>query len=312
MNVTLIIAVVVIVIVILIVLGLWRRRGRGEGNDKDRRLQNSSSDRSSSSSNSSEKHERSSHHPQEHNGRSKKEREKVHTANQEEKKDEFPRNQVQSGRRFYAKTDETTNKTDGQEKKQNHKHQDQKKDGQKQNGQDNGQKKVANEREVFENNFRQPINNGFKAQEIPVSNRRDNSEVVFVRNIAELFSPKEDIQAEYGVSDEQLAHMVSTFKQGKEYKERKLPINRHFDMDKYKQATQTIRESSIPQKGHGSKKGTIVGSIYRKYGKNFIAENHQGANKGDVMASITQQTQHERVMRNTQGKSSKAVLVDRK
>jgi hypothetical protein len=106
--------------------------------------------------------------------------------------------------------------------------------------------------------------------------------------------------------------MVSTFKKGKEYKERKLPINRHFDMNKYEQANQTIRESSIPQKGHGSKKGTIVGSIYRKYGKNFTNHSVQGQNRGDIMASITQQEQHERVVRNTQGKSSRGILIDKK
>jgi hypothetical protein len=130
--------------------------------------------------------------------------------------------------------------------------------------------------------------------------------------MADLFSPKQNIEQEYGVTEDKLAEMVSTFKQGKEYKERKLPINRHFDMDRYRRSTQTIRESSIPQKGHGSKKGTIVGAIYRKYGKNFTSQSIQGQNRGDIMASITQQEQHERVVQNTQGKSSRGILIEKK
>lgn len=139
---------------------------------------------------------------------------------------------------------------------------------------------------------------------------KKSGETVFVRNMAELFSPKEDVEAELGVSQETLNLMVAEYKKTKEYKERKLPINRHFDMDKYTQATQTIRQSSIPQKAHGDKKGKIVSSIYKKYGKHFASQKSHGVNP-EIKATLTTQTQHQQAVRNAQGKSSQAKLATR-
>lgn len=135
-------------------------------------------------------------------------------------------------------------------------------------------------------------------------------ETVFVRNMAELFSPKEDIEEELGITQEHLNQMVAEYKKTKEYKERKLPINRHFDMDKYTQATQTIRQSSVPQKSHGDKKGKIVSSIYKKYGKHFTSQKAQGVNP-EIKATLTTPDQHQQAVRNAQGKSSQAKLTTR-
>jgi hypothetical protein len=324
-----IIVVIIIILVIFVLLGIWRRRGQKDDSRRE------SSDKSKKSSDSGS-NERSSHSYQEHHGRSKK----VHAGNPAaqpaEKQEDFPRNLAHSGRRR-VQTDQTTDQT-GQDEHQfgdqnnrkdkktdqeqqvlnrhqesHHRHHrvtvqptDEQQTDEDQYGNQNNRKKnndqsqqVLNHREIHH-------------QERHQVESSDNTERIYVKSMAELFSPKENIQAEYGVSEQQLAEMVSTFKKGKEYKERKLPINRHFDMNKYEQANQTIRESSIPQKGHGSKKGTIVGSIYRKYGKNFTNQSVHGQNRGDIMASITQQEQHERVVRNTQGKSSRGILIDKK
>lgn len=135
-------------------------------------------------------------------------------------------------------------------------------------------------------------------------------ETVFVRNMAELFSPKEDVEEELGIPQERLDQMVAEYKKTKEYKERKLPINRHFDMDKYTQATQTIRQSSVPQKSHGDKKGKIVSSIYKKYGKHFTSQKAQGVNP-EIKATLTTPDQHQQAVRNAQGKSSQARLTTR-
>jgi hypothetical protein len=157
---------------------------------------------------------------------------------------------------------------------------------------------------------RQEVKQEQPKQEVRQEEPKKQVETVFVRNIAELFSPKENIEEELGVSEEQLQRMVAEYKKTKEHVERKLPINRHFDMDKYTQATRVIRESSVPQKGHGDKKGKIVTSIYKKYGKHFTTQKMQGV-KPEVKATTTTPEQHQQAVRNAQGKSSKGKLATR-
>lgn len=112
-------------------------------------------------------------------------------------------------------------------------------------------------------------------------------ETIFVRNIAELFSPKEDIEADLGVTQDQLDHMVSAYKKTREHKERPLPMNKHFSVEGYNESKNTIRNSALNAVGtFGSKRGTIVKEIYRKYGKNFAKQPVQSQNSASVMASI--------------------------
>lgn len=118
-----------------------------------------------------------------------------------------------------------------------------------------------------------------------------NIETVEVQSIADLFSPKEDIEADLGVDQETLDMLVQQYKDGKEYKERKLPVNRHFNMDSYKASKASLRESAINvNNGNGSKRGQITSAIYKKYGKNFTTKKSQ--NVGDVMSTISSDQQH--------------------
>jgi len=148
------------------------------------------------------------------------------------------------------------------------------------------------------------------------NSNNSNIETIQVRFLAELFSPKEDTFAELGVTEEQLQEMVANNKQRRVHQERKLPINRHFNMDNYKASKETIRQSALPQKGMGSRKGKITQEIYKQYGKNFTsmsADGRRSANNGraNVMAKNTDSQQHREAMENSAAKANTAILVNR-
>lgn len=153
-------------------------------------------------------------------------------------------------------------------------------------------------------------------QSVAVEAAADNIETVYVRHIAELFSPKEDVLGEFGVTPEQLNEMVSNQRQRMVHQERKLPINRHFNMDNYKASKETIRRSSIPEKGHGSKKGKITQQIYKQYGRNFTSMSVDGkrgakGSHANVMAKNVAPEQHQQAVQASAGRSSQAYLVNR-
>jgi len=107
-----------------------------------------------------------------------------------------------------------------------------------------------------------------------------------VSSIADAFSPKINYIDEYGVSEKELEKMVKNYEQKKAYKERKLPINRHFNLNSYQGAEKTIRQSHIRSNTSGGKKGIITANIYKKYGKNFIKKKIR-QNKANVNSTIT-------------------------
>lgn len=119
------------------------------------------------------------------------------------------------------------------------------------------------------------------------------SETIFVRSIADLFSPKEDVLAEFGVTPEEMDKLVEAHKKKQEPKERKLPINKNFNIESYNKSKDILRASSVNSTHTGgSKRGQITKSIYQKYGKNFTSSRQVQAT-GDVMATIPTAKQHE-------------------
>lgn len=121
-------------------------------------------------------------------------------------------------------------------------------------------------------------------------------ETIYVRNLAEAFSPKEDIEAEFGVNEDELQSMVEAYKKRTEPKERKLPINKHFNMDSYNNSKNTIRQSAMNMRGNtGEKRGQITKNIYKTYGKNFIKQPNR-QQQGDVMAAVVTSEQHKQNM----------------
>lgn len=116
-------------------------------------------------------------------------------------------------------------------------------------------------------------------------------EIVHVDSLADLFSVKEDVEAEYGVTQEEMSKMVAQYKKSKEYVERALPVSRYFNIDTYNESRQTLRESAKNMGvNHASKRGQITSTIYKKYGKNFTKSSKQPT--GDVMSSIVGNSQH--------------------
>lgn len=113
------------------------------------------------------------------------------------------------------------------------------------------------------------INNNISNQ---VSNNSQHFETIEVSSVADLFSPKVNYEKEYGVTEDELQELVKDYEKKKEYKERRLPINKNFRLDAQQEAERTIRNSYIPDNTKGSKRGTITASIYKKFGKNFIKQ----------------------------------------
>jgi len=159
-----------------------------------------------------------------------------------------------------------------------------------------------NERNVIESKIKERENSRKVTNGLPKS---------IVTSIPELFSPKINYEEEYGVSKEELDALVEDYKKGKEYKERKLPINKNFNLNKYTNAQETIRQSMVDVPTHGSKKGFITADIYKKYGKNFTKKDDSRFYGGVSALEVTAE-QHKNVIAKSKGRSSKGVLVDRR
>jgi ribosomal protein L23 len=131
------------------------------------------------------------------------------------------------------------------------------------------------------------------AQPIPQQQIQQKTSVktVHVSSVAELFSVKEDVEAEFGVTPEEMGAMVAQYKKSREYVERALPVSRYFSIDTYNESRQTLRESAkVMGVNHATKRGQITGAIYKKYGKNFTKSRHQAT--GDVMSSVVGNAEH--------------------
>ena len=70
-----------------------------------------------------------------------------------------------------------------------------------------------------------------------------DAEVVEVQSSLDLFSPKEDILAELGMTQEELDEELAKYKAEHEYKERRLPVNKNFNMEDYKESRKVLREA---------------------------------------------------------------------
>ena len=96
---------------------------------------------------------------------------------------------------------------------------------------------------------------------------------VTVARLADLFSPQENLEQELGIDAAELNKMVSAYKKKTEYKERRLPINAHFNIEDYKESKNVMRKSAVNAAStRGSKRGQITAQIYKKHGKNFTVQ----------------------------------------
>lgn len=121
----------------------------------------------------------------------------------------------------------------------------------------------------------------------PVSNSQlSKFEKVYVESMAELFSPKNDLETEFGVTQDEFDKLVSNYKKTREFKERKLPVNKHFNMKDYNNVKNVMRESATNIGiNHASKRGTITESIYKAHGKNFLKQ--KISNVGDNISLVS-------------------------
>lgn len=120
-------------------------------------------------------------------------------------------------------------------------------------------------------------------------------ETVFVESVAELFSAKEDIEAELGVTQEEFDKMVEARKKSKEVSERPVPVSRYFNLDKYTESRQTLKASAINAgMVDASKRGKIVASIYRKYGNKLGPRSYKS--NANVMAALDTEEDSARVI----------------
>lgn len=136
-----------------------------------------------------------------------------------------------------------------------------------------------------------------------------NAKPVSVSTIADLFSPKIDYVSEYGVTKEELEKMVEEYSESREYKERALPINKNFSLDKYTSVQDSMRQS-MRRTGemHGDKKGIIMTEIYKKFGKESLKPKGPVL-YGGVDALNISHKQHEEAKVHAKGKSSTGNLV---
>jgi len=112
-------------------------------------------------------------------------------------------------------------------------------------------------------------NSNFK-QESRVIVEQDSRPLVHTPSIAELFSIKEDVEAEFGVTEAEMAVLVEKYKKSKEFVDRPLPVSRHFNIEDYKESRVTLRQSAKNLGiNHASKRGQITKAIYKTYGKHF-------------------------------------------
>lgn len=99
---------------------------------------------------------------------------------------------------------------------------------------------------------------------------------VTVARLADLFSPQENIEEELGIDAAELDKMVNAYKKKTEYKERRLPVNAHFNIEDYKESKNVMRESAVnAASSRGSKRGQITAQIYKKHGKNFTVQSEK-------------------------------------
>lgn len=105
---------------------------------------------------------------------------------------------------------------------------------------------------------------------------KSDRRTVRVARVADLFSPQENIEEELGVDAVELDKMVKAYKKKTEYKERRLPVNAHFNIDDYKESKNVMRESAVnAASSRGSKRGQITAQIYKKHGKNFTVQREE-------------------------------------
>jgi hypothetical protein len=113
----------------------------------------------------------------------------------------------------------------------------------------------------------------FKNRTQPQHDYDTSRRTVTVSRLADLFSPKENIEEELGVDAAELDKLVTAYKKKTEYKERRLPVNAHFNIEDYKESKNVMRESAVnANAARGSKRGQITAQIYKKHGKNFTVQ----------------------------------------
>lgn len=129
-------------------------------------------------------------------------------------------------------------------------------------------------------------------KESRVEVKADSARTVMVGRLADLFSVKRSIEEEFGVSEEEMEKMVAAHRKKSEYRERRLPVNQHFNLDDYKDSKKVIRESAnAGATFKGSKRGAITGDVYKTYGKNAVRA--RNASNADVMSMSVEADAHE-------------------
>lgn len=106
--------------------------------------------------------------------------------------------------------------------------------------------------------------------------------LVTVGHIADLFSPKTDYVAEYGMTQEQMKAAASKIAAEAEYKPRRVPRNQHFDMDEFLGASDAVRSSmkTSSRRGH-----SVVEEAFRRNAFKML-NREPGQRSAPEMASI--------------------------
>lgn len=156
--------------------------------------------------------------------------------------------------------------------------------------------------------FSAQIQNSIQQQQQHIAVETGKEETIYVESMADLYSPKQDLMAELGVDKETLDKMVQSYKKNHEYKERKLPVSRYFNVESYNDSKAVLRESAINLgRNVGSKRGKITGSIYKKYGKN-VTKAHVTF-PGEVSSLIPNSEAHALEIQKSQGRRNQGTLV---
>lgn len=152
------------------------------------------------------------------------------------------------------------------------------------------------------------VENSSKPKHTVKLNHENNT--VHVDRIANLFSVKDNFLQDYNVTKEEMDALVEKYKASKEYKERRVPINKNFDLQEYNNARGTIRDSTYHNKS-GSKKGNIMVEVWKTYGKTLTKKQRPTAS-GNVDALGVSEKDHANAIQRSKARSNMGTLVSRR
>lgn len=143
----------------------------------------------------------------------------------------------------------------------------------------------------------------------PVTESENTQDSIKVKSMADLFSPKIDYMAEYGMSEDEMLVLAAQRKKDSEYQERNLPISTHFDMNKYKTVTETIQMSGSVKASAGKMKGRIVQDMFSKHADSFTNKRTKPV-RGETLAVVASDAQKDAANEKFKRPAMKSTLVD--